>query len=109
VALRPQLKRGSLGSAVMPRRYRAFAIMEDPGPPLTIRIAGRERRVPRFLEPLLAPLRHLRLYQRRRLLRRQVDQFAETLERDLPAGTQEFHDALAARMRNWLREHPPTQ
>jgi hypothetical protein len=93
----------------MPRRYRSFAIIEDPGPPLTIRIAGGERRVPQVLEPLLAPLKHLRLYRRRRLLQRQVDQFAEMLERELPAGTREFHDKLAAKMHEWLREHPATQ
>jgi len=93
----------------MPRRYPAFGIIEDPGPPLTIRIGGRERRVPRLLEPLLAPLKHLRLYRRRRLLQRQVDQFAEALERELPAGTREFHDELRVRMREWLREHPPTR
>ena len=92
----------------MPRRYRAFGIMEDPGPPLTIRIGGRERRVPSILEPLLAPLKHLRLYRRRRLLQRQVDQFAEILERELPAGTREFHAELSVRMHEWLREHPPT-
>ena len=91
----------------MPRRYRAFGIIEDPGPPLTIRIGGRERRVPEFLEPLLAPLKHLRLYRRRRLVRRQIDQFAEILEREMPAGTREFHKELSARMHGWLREHPP--
>ena len=91
-----------------PRRYRAFAIIEDPGPPVTIRIGGRERRVPGVLEPLLAPLKYLRIYRRRRLLQRQVDQFAEILERELPAGTPEFHDKLALRMHEWLREHPQT-
>jgi len=96
-----------MSSTNEPPRYRAFAILEDPGPPLTIRIGGRERRVPSVLEPLLAPLRHLRLYRRRRLLQRQVDQFAETLGREMPAGTREFHDELAARMHEWMREHPP--
>ncbi len=93
----------------MPRRYRAFGIIEDLGPPLTIRIAGRERRVPRVLAPLLAPLKHLRIYRRRRLLQRQVDHFAEILERELPAGTREFHDELRVRMHEWLRENPPTR
>ena len=93
----------------MPRRYRALAIMEDPGPPLTIRIAGRDRRVPSVLEPLFAPLKHLRLYRRRRQLQRQVDQFAEILERELPVGTREFNDELSVRMHEWLREHPPTR
>src|SRR5207249_1458120 len=87
-----------LGSAVMSRRYRTFASIEDPGPPLRTRIGGRERRVPRLLAPLLAPLKHLRLYRRRRLLPRQVDQFAEIVERELPAGTREFHDGLRVRM-----------
>src|SRR5438105_2171997 len=59
-------------------------------------------------ELFLAPLKHLRLYRRRRLLRRQVDQFAEILEREMPAGTREFHEQLSARMHAWLREHPPT-
>jgi hypothetical protein len=93
----------------MARRYRAFAMMEDPGPPITIRIGGRDWRVPSVLEPLLAPRKHLRLYRRRRLLREQVDRFAAILERELPAGTPEFHDKLALRMHDWLRDHPPTE
>ena len=95
----------------MLRSYRAVAIIEDPGPPLIVRIGGRERRVPSILKPLLAPLKHLRLYRRRRLLLRQVDRFAALLELELPGGTShpEFQQRVLDRMHEWLREHPPTR
>jgi hypothetical protein len=90
------------------RSYRAVAIIEDPGPPLTIRLGGRERRVPSVLEPLVAPLKYLRQYRRRRLLRRQVDRFAAILEDELPGGMShpEFQERVLDRMHEWLSEHP---
>ena len=90
----------------MAPRYRAFAIIEDPGPRITIRIGGRERVGPQALEPLFAPVRYVRIYRRRRLLRQQVDQLVEALGHDMPQGTREFHDELASAMHSSLREHP---
>jgi len=61
-----------------------------------------------FLSLCLAPLRHFSpLSAGGGYCSGKLISSAEALGREMPAGTREFHDELAARMHEWLREHPP--
>jgi len=91
--------------------YRAAGIIEDPGPPLKVRIGGRERPLlTKILAFVLVPLKHVRVYRRRRLIQREVDRVAAALAAELPGGEShpEFQTKVFARVHAWLRDHPPT-
>ena len=93
------------------RSYRAVGIIEDPGPPLTIRIGGRERpRLTRILGFVLVPLKRLRVYRRQRFIQREINRVAALLERELPGGMAhpEFNHQLLARVHERLGHRPPT-
>jgi len=92
------------------RSYRAVGIIEDPGPPLTIRIGGRERPwLTRILGFVLVPLKRLRIYRRQRFIQREIDRVAALLERELPGGMAhpEFQDKLLARVHERLGQRRP--
>ncbi len=91
------------------RSYRAVGVIEDPGPPIKIRIGGRERPwLTKMLAFVLVPLKHFRIYRRRRQVRRQVDRAAAALAVELPGGMShpEFNTKVLARVHKWMREHP---
>jgi len=90
--------------------YRSVGITEDPGPPLKVRIGGRERPfLTKILAFVLVPLKHVRVYRRRRLIQREVDRVAAALSAELPGGEShpDFQRRVFARMHEWLRDHPP--
>src|SRR5689334_5344220 len=91
--------------------YRAVGIVEDPGPPLKVRIGGRERPLlTKILAFVLVPLKHVQVYRRRRLVQHEVDRAAAALAVELPGGEShpDFQTKVLARVHEWLREHPPT-
>ena len=93
------------------RSYRAVGIVEDPGPPIKVRIGGRERPfLTKILAFVLLPLNHLRIYRRRRQVQREVDRVAAALAVELQGGMShpEFNAKVLARVHEWLREHPST-
>jgi len=91
--------------------YRAVAVIEDPGPPIKIRIGGRERPLlTKVLAFVLVPLKHFRVYRRRRLVQREVDRAAAALARQLPGGMShpDFQEHVLDRVHEWMRENPST-
>jgi hypothetical protein len=90
--------------------YRAVGILEDPGPPLKVRIGGRERPLlTKILAFVVVPLKHVRVYRRRRLIQREVDRVAAALAVELPGGEShpDFQSKVFDRVHEWLRDHPP--
>ena len=89
---------------------RSFGVIEDPGPPLRIRIGGHERPVlTRLLGFVLVPLKSLRTYRRQRRINRELDRIAALVERELPKGASdaEFKTRVFDRVHEWLRDNPP--
>lgn len=89
---------------------RSFGVIEDPGPPLRIRIGGRERPVlTTLLGFVLVPLKRFRTYRRQRRINRELDRIAALVERELPKGAPdaEFKARVFDRMHEWLRDNPP--